>query len=151
MEPFATVDDLALRWPRTFSEGEIPIAEAALLDASGYIASEMHRSHVEIDPDNDVQAQNLVKVTCAVAKRALMATLDGGGGGAFAAPVSKLSEQAGVFSASVTYANPMGDYYLTKPEKESLGIGRVLFGSVRAAMHDLEAVEDANNPDAPAG
>ena len=45
----------------------------------------------------------------------------------------------------------MGDYYLTKPEKESLGIGRVLFGSVRAAMRDLEAVEDADSPDATAG
>lgn len=149
MEAFATVDDLALRWPREFTEQEVPIVETALLDASGYIASEMHRYRVPIDPDNEIQAINLKKVTCSVAKRSLMPTLDTGGGG-FAAPISKMSEQAGVFSASVTYANPMGDFYLTKAEKESLGIGRVLVGSVRAAMKDLEAEREKHAHDADA-
>lgn len=149
MQSFAGVGDLAARWPRTFTEQEIPIVETVLLDASAYIASEMRRSRVPISCEDELQSLNLVKATCGVAKRALMPMLEAGGGGGLAAPVSKLSEQAGVFSASVTYANPMGDYYLTKAERESLGIGRVRVGSVRAAMFDMEE-RDRHGADADA-
>lgn len=136
MEPFATVEELEARW-RTFTDEEAARVEVELLDATAFIAAQMAHSRVSIDPADEYQAYNLTWVTCNVVKRSLQQEFDAPDSG-FGAPVSKYSEQADVFSASVTFANPLGDRYLTKQEKQALGIGRVRIGSVRAADFDME-------------
>ena len=133
MEPFATVSDLEARW-RTLTQEEAATASTTLLDVTAFITAEMRRSGVRVMPDDEVQAQNLTSVTCAVAKRCLLMAFDSG---ADLAGVSKYQEQADVWNASVTLANPMGDMYLTAQEKRLLGIGRVLVGDARAAMLDM--------------
>ena len=57
----------------------------------------------------------LTSTACAMVNRA-MAAADMGG-------ISQYSEGAAGMTASVTYANPHGDLYLTQVEKDALGIG----------------------------
>lgn len=144
MEPFATIEDLEARW-RTLTEDEQAQAETTLLDATAFITSEMKRSGVLVEPDDEVQHQNLVAVTCAVAKRSLLMAFDSGN---TLTGVSKYQEQADVWNASVTLANPMGDMYLTAQEKRLLGIGRLKAGSARAAMRDMRGCECEHGPTA---
>ena len=141
MEPFATVEDLESRW-RTLSASEQEKAEVTLYDATTFIIGEMRESGVLIVPDDEVQANNLVRVTCDVTQRVLLAQFESGGD---MVGVSKYQEQADVWSASVTYKNPFGDMYLTKEDKRLLGIGRVRVGSARAATFDLLDPEGATN------
>lgn len=144
MEPFATIEDLEARW-RTLTEDEQAQAETTLLDATAFITSEMKRSGVLVEPDDEVQHQNLVAVTCAVAKRSLLMAFDSGN---TLTGVSKYQEQADVWNASVTLANPMGDMYLTAQEKRLLGIGRLKVGSARAAMRDMRGCDEEHGPTA---
>lgn len=144
MESFATVEELEARW-RMFTDAERERVEAELLDTTAFIRSQLRRYRVPILPEDEVQEYNLRWVTCAVAKRSLQAEFDSGEGG-MGGPVSKYSETADVFSASVTFANPLGDRYLTKQEKQALGIGRVLVGSVRAADFDMEKRREQDYP-----
>ncbi len=144
MEPFATVEDLETRW-RPLTEDERTVAETTLLDATAFISSELARSHVYVNPDDEVQNQNLVAVTCAVTKRSLLMAFDSGN---TLTGVSKYQEQADVWNASVTLANPMGDMYLTAQEKRLLGIGRTVVGSARAAMRDMRGCDCEHGPTA---
>lgn len=144
MLTFATVEDLEARW-RPFTDEEAARAEVELQDTSAFIMSQMRKYRRPIIPDDEIQAYNLKWVTCAVAKRGLQPSFDSDDGG-MGAPVSKLSETADVFSASVTFANPLGDRYLTKQEKLALGIGRVLVSSVRAADFDMEKRREQDFP-----
>lgn len=57
----------------------------------------------------------LTSTACAMVNRAMAS--DGMGG------VSQYSEGAIGMTASVTYANPHGDLYLTQVERDALGIG----------------------------
>ena len=92
MEPFATIEDLEARW-RTLTEDEQEQAETTLLDATAFITAEMRRYHVPVNTDDEVQHQNLVAVTCAVAKRSLLMAFDSGN---TLTGVSKYQEQADV-------------------------------------------------------
>lgn len=133
MEAFASVEDLEARW-RTLTDDERAVATTTLEDATAFISAEMRRYRVPIAEDDEVQAQNLVAVTCAVTKRSLLMAFDSGSS---MQGVTKYSEQADVWNASVTLANPMGDMYLTAQERRMLGIGRVMVGSARAADFDM--------------
>lgn len=144
MEPFATIEDLEARW-RTLTEDEQEQAGTTLLDATAFITAEMRRYHVPINEDDEVQHQNLVAVTCAVAKRSLLMAFDSGN---TLTGVSKYSEQADVWNASVTLANPMGDMYLTAQEKRLLGIGRVLVRTALVAMKDMRGCDVEHGPTA---
>ena len=62
----------------------------------------------------------LTSTACAMVNRA-MAAADMGG-------ISQYSEGAIGMTASVTYANPHGDLYLTQVEKDALGIGGGMVG-----------------------
>lgn len=69
------------------------------------------------EPDPDAG-----RIVCVAAvRRALGAAADG---------VTQQSQATGPFSASVTYANPSGDLYLTKAERRVLGCGRTRAASV---------------------
>lgn len=113
--PFATYSDLATRW-RTLSAAEQSRATVLLSDASDLIRD------LAPAPINEATAKAIV---CTMVKRAMQgpADLDG---------VTQHQQTAGAFSQGVTFANPSGDLYLTKLEKQRLGIGRQ-----RAFMVDL--------------
>ena len=111
MEAFATVSDLESRW-RVMDASEKKRAESKLEDAAAIIASAMLESGVEIESDNEIQAANLVRVSCAMVQRA-MAQGDG--------------EQEHAWGGNLV-TNPSGDLYLSKADRKSLGIGRGRIG-----------------------
>jgi hypothetical protein len=105
---FATVDDLAQRWPGV-SESLLSVAEVLLDDAAAIIVA-------QVGNVADVDEAILRQVSCAMVKRALVGQDLGG--------VSSLDLQAGPFAERRQFSNPTGDLYLTKAEKSSLGVNR---------------------------
>ena len=133
MEAFATVEDLELRWNRTFTTEQIPVVEARLMDATAYISSRLDASGVAVNPEDEVQQLNLVRVCCDVARRSLAPMLDSGQGGGnnFAqVPLKGYMQTAGAFTEQFTFENPMGDLYLLKGEEKALGIGGMRFKTI---------------------
>ena len=108
-DPFATYVDLEARW-RTLSTAEQARADVLLGDASQLI--------VDLRPDlaSHVSAATLEAIVCAMVKRAMQGPVDLDG-------VTQTQQTAGPFSQGVSFANPSGDLYLTKGEKQRLGIG----------------------------
>lgn len=107
--PFATTADLALRW-RALTADETPRADALLEDASATIRAAC--------PDIDARIADGFgtavprAVACAMVKRAMQgAGFDG---------VTQQSQTAGPFAQATTFANPLGDLYLTKDERRRL-------------------------------
>lgn len=113
MDAFATEYDYMLRYGA--ADGCADLA-TLLSDATAFIASQPGFVR---NTDDETQAANLVRITCAVVHRSLSA-------GALAG-IQSYSEGAVGYTASVTPYNPSGDFYLTKAERRSLGIsgGRV--------------------------
>lgn len=116
MEPFATVADYEARYGEVEDEKRL---SALLSDASLFLASQRG---LVIDPDDSMQAALLTAVTCAMVHRSMMA-------GSYAG-LSSVSQGAGGYTASVGVYNPSGDFYLTKGEKQALGISGARIGSV---------------------
>lgn len=118
MKPFATVEQYEARYGDVEDQKQV---ETLLGDASAFIAAQPGFSLI---PDGEsgyeLQQANLVRVTCAVVHRSLSA-------GDWAG-LSSLSQGAGSQSASVSVYNPGGDFYLTKAEKQALGIGAARVG-----------------------
>lgn len=145
MDAFATFDDLRKRWPEAagLSDEMCELAVTRLCDVSAQIASLLRRSRVRLlfegEDGYEEQRQNLVRVTCGAVMRSMQAMV--GGGPLPTAPVAMETITAGVFSQTYQYSNPSGDAYLTKAERESLGIGRMRVSSIRAAMTDREALD----------
>lgn len=113
MEPFATVEQYEARYGEV---GDRQQVETLLGDASAFIAAQP--GFLLLGPDDDgydLQQANLVRVACAVVHRSLSA-------GDFAG-LSSYSEGGVGYTASVSVSNPAGDFYLTKAEKQALGIG----------------------------
>lgn len=105
--PFASSADLKSRWP------EMPdgtVADTLLADASQLIRDTCPRWAV-------VSEATLRAIACAMVKRAMISGLDNAG-------LSSSQETAGPFSQTWSYANPTGDLYLTRTEKQRLGQGR---------------------------
>lgn len=118
MAAFAEVADLVARW-RPLVPPEDTQAGVLLEDASAIVRAECPTAEAEVDPDV------LKLVVCAMVKRAMLA-------GTGSDAVSQTAQTAGPFSQQVTYANPMGNLYLTKQERRLLGCG-----SGRAFFVDL--------------
>ena len=123
MEPFATVDDYIERYGEVGDENRLA---AALSDASAYIAAEMRRSGVAIDPEDEEQAQALAYVACLLVNRVERS-------GAYAG-LSSVSQGAGGYTASVSVYNPGGGFRLYAEERRMLGIGGARIGSVAPAI-----------------
>lgn len=116
MEPFATVEDYELRY------GDVEDREqlgALLGDATSFISDlRGFRLLGKDEPRYDLQRANLVRITCSVVHRTLLAGELAG--------ASSYSETAGSYNASVNVYNPSGDMYLTAQEHSALVIaGRV--------------------------
>lgn len=114
MEPFATVEDYEARYGEADDSERV---ETLLGDATAFIASQPGFERREGD---EAQAANLVRIACAVVNRSLSA--------GDLAGFSQFSQTAGSYNASVSLSNPSGDFYLTKAEKASLGIGEARIG-----------------------
>lgn len=113
-EPFAGVSDYAARYGEPEDSGRIG---ALLADASAMLRSAFRRRAGEaycegISDDFD---ENVGAVCCAMVFRATRA---GDMAGA-----SQMSQAAGDYSASVTFANPTGDLYMTAQDLQRLGLG----------------------------
>lgn len=124
MEPFATVEDYAARYGEVEDEKRLALA---LSDASAFIASEMRRAGVAIDPDDAEQAQALTYVTCLLVNRVERS-------GAYAG-LSNVSQGAGGYTASVAVYNPGGGFRLYADERRMLGIVGARIGSIAPAIN----------------
>ena len=117
---FATYQDIEERW-RTLTADEQTRAIALLDDASAMLTA-----LVRIDTTDQQQAALLKQVSCSMVIRSLVAFASSAFG------VDQMQASMGPFGQTVHYANPSGDMYLTKLEKQLLGIvggsgkGRIL-------------------------
>lgn len=113
MEPFATVEEYEARYGEVEDQQQV---ETLLGDASAFIAAQPGFTLIsEGETGYELQQATLVRVTCAVVHRSLSA-------GDFAG-LSSVSQGAGGYTATVNIYNPGEDFYLTKAEKKTLGIG----------------------------
>lgn len=123
--PFAYVEDLERRW-RPMGAGERERAEALLMDASVKIAAAMSRCGAPPGGAADGYLErSLVSVCCSMVARAMQVP-DGMLG------VTSHSQGAIGMTESFSYANPGGDLYMTRAEREQLGLaGRSRIWSIR--------------------
>lgn len=119
---FANVEDLQKGW-RTLKDDEVEQAETLLRRASAQLVALMERKGVAIDISDEVQVINLETVTCNMVRR----VLDSIGG------VQSVSQGIGATNASLTFANPDASIYLSKADRELLGLsGGSTYRSVSA-------------------
>lgn len=113
---YATSQDLADRWrPLTTEEAaraDVLLADAAvrIRAACSTVDERLAADPQELDPD----IPKLVSVE--MVRRAMLAPVD-------QAAMTQIQQTAGPFSQGGTFANPTGDLYLTKAEKQMLGCG----------------------------
>ena len=115
MDAFATVEDYESRYGPVEDKGRLSVL---LGDATAFILGQ----GVTVDPDDELQAANLERVCCAVVHRSQVA--------GDLAGVQQYSESGVGYSASVSPFNPGEDFYLTKPEKQTLGVLTCDFGAI---------------------
>lgn len=111
MELFATVADLEARW-RGLAEAEQRRAAVLLEDATSLI-KDLVPSWQRAAPSS------LRRVVCAMVRRAMAQPSGLEAGEA----IASAQVSAGPFSQQLSYANPNADLYLTRAEKNSLGLG----------------------------
>jgi hypothetical protein len=131
-DPFAFAQDVAARW-RPLSATETATAATLTVDASVIVRAECSGIDARITAET-LDADLVKQVVATMVKRAMV-------GGPELAGVSNEQETAGPFMRGVTYANPLGDLYLTRQERRRLGYGGVKAGSAPMADPDLY-VED---------
>lgn len=132
---FATLDDLIARWKPSppLSEDEIETAETLLDDAAVWLSS-----YVSVDAEDQEQAERLKIVSCAMVTRAMNSARNDAFG------VAQQTVSADIYSQSTTWANPNGDFFLTRAEQRMLGITssyllnlRPTIDPVKVRNHDL--------------
>lgn len=125
LDPFATIEEFKARWP-DMPVGADSFATTLLGDASQYM--------LDVCPTvMSVSNSTRRRVVCAVVKRSMIAAESGAEG------MESINVGTGPFQDSWKPSNPHGDFYLTKQEKLSLGMGRQ-----RAFSVDLLAGYDAS-------
>lgn len=118
MEPFATVADYRARYPDDETPDEV--LHEALLEATDLISAAMDEGGVEYADPTESFTFRLRRICRTVTHRALG---DGGGGADVPFGATQLKEGAAQFNATVQFANPYGDMFLTQAERDALGIG----------------------------
>ena len=114
---YATVSDLQAYW-RVLSASEQVRAESLLEYAALFIDS-----HVTISSDDETQLGVAKFVSCDLVKTAMFSG---------SVPVSSVSQTGGVYSASMTFANPQGDMFWKSQYDSLFGLDGMDIGSVRA-------------------
>lgn len=130
-DPFATHADLSARW-RALSTAEQTRADILLADASAILRAASRGIDAKIT-SGEIDALLPKSIVCSMVKRVMQGPSDLEG-------VTQTQQTAGPFSHGVSFANPSGDLYLTKAEKQRLGIG-----VQRAGYVDLLAVLDESS------
>lgn len=123
---YADVSDLEVRW-RTLTTDEQERAEALLDDASA-----MLDAYVTVDETDEQQMKLLKIVVCNMVERAMSTAADDG---VDLYGVTQQSMTAVGFTRQFSYANPTGDLYITKAEKQMLGISGT--GKGRTLMYGM--------------
>ena len=118
-QPFAKVEDFRARCDSGAEDARVA---AALEDASALLRSLFRPWEPGVCPDFDDNARS---VCCAAASRAV--DVPGGMAG-----VTQMSETAGPFTASASFGAASGSLYVTKGERERLGLSGGRMGSLRA-------------------
>lgn len=123
-EPFASVEDFRARCDSGAGDDRV---KATLEDASALLRSLFRKRHGRawepgVCPDFDGNAKS---VCCAATSRAI--DVPGGMAG-----VTQMSETAGPFTASASFGAASGSLYVTKGERERLGLSGGRLGSLRA-------------------
>lgn len=118
MQPYATVDDLKKRYP-AIDLTDRERMEAFLEDASIYLNAALDNASIDREHLNDTYLHLLRTVCCSMVMRALPMLDDDEYTSA-----KTVQETVGAFTRMVTLANPTGDMYLTKSEKDLLGLTR---------------------------
>lgn len=105
--PFAQTTDLEARW-HALTASEQAQAKVLIDDASQMVIDTCPRYAT-------ASTATLKSIVCTMVKRAMLAGDNAG--------ISSTQQTAGPFNESYNYANPLGDLYLTKAEKQRLGKG----------------------------
>jgi hypothetical protein len=103
--PFASSQDVADRW-RPLTSAEATVADTLVADASALIRARFPGIDAQV-ASGGVDAQVLTAITANMVKRALIAPADG---------ITQQSEAMGPYSQSQTFANPLGNVFLTAAE-----------------------------------
>lgn len=125
---FATYEDLEARW-RPLTEQEQARATVLLEDAAAFLST-----YVEVDPEDTHQADLLKMVSCSMVQRSMIATENDAFG------IKQQSITADIYSQSISYANPNGDFYLTSAEKRLLGITSSYMLGIRPTINPVKVV-----------
>lgn len=104
--PYATASDVAARW-RPLSDADIARAGVLAGDASALLRAEFPGLDSQI-ASGAVDADVVTIVVANMVKRAMLAPADG---------ISQESEGVGPYSHSQSYANPLGNVFLTAAER----------------------------------
>lgn len=107
---YATPDDLEARG-MTLTDAERSQAEVLLEDAAVYLDA-----ICRINPNDSSMSETLKIVSCSMVRRSMASSASDSFG------VSQQTISADIYSQSLTFANPSGDFYLTGSEKRLLGI-----------------------------
>lgn len=128
---YADVSDLEARW-RELTEDEQTRAAVLLDDASAMLAAA-----VVVDDEDEHQAALLKIVVCNMVQRAMSTASDDG---VDLYGVTQQSMTAVGFTRQFSYSNPTGDLYITKAEKQMLGISGT--GKGRTLMYGMVGDEN---------
>lgn len=101
-DPFADAGDVAARW-RPLTDAEQTVANTLVADASSLIRARFPGIDDQV-ASGQVDANVLTMVVAGMVKRAMVAPPDG---------LSQQSEAVGPYNRSQTFANPMGNVFLT--------------------------------------
>src|SRR5438046_1760642 len=104
--PYATASDVAARW-RPLSTDEATRADVLAGDASALIRAQFPTIDAQISAGT-MDGTLLTIVVAGMVKRAMLAPPDG---------ITQQSETVGPYSQSQSYANPMGNVFLTAAER----------------------------------
>lgn len=119
MDPFASVAEYRARYPSDETPGDVLFE--ALLEATDVISAAMDEGGVDYSDPTESFTFRLKRICRTVVHRAIGSS--GGGDADVPFGATQLSETSAQFNASVQFANPYGDMFLTQAEKDALGIG----------------------------
>lgn len=103
--PFADATDVADRW-RPLSDAEQQTADVLCGDASRLLLARFPGIDGQI-VSGQVDAETVTQVVAGMVKRAMVAPADG---------ITSQSETTGPYGHSQTYANPLGNVFLTQAD-----------------------------------
>lgn len=112
MSAYATVEELEIRMRKTFGQDDVAYATSILDEIGSYLTQV-----VPIDESDAAQAQNLKYASLEMAAKAMQS--------AYASDIASTTTQAGVYSETITYAQPYANNNWSKLLQAS-GYARVL-------------------------